>query len=107
MVFNGVWVGLGHVGARSHRKDRASTGLFLFIRNLGQEMGTWENGTEGMAFARNTRLIYHPPPPPTSFPSPPLSLTEHQHSLPGGHEEHGDEGHEMDEAFGRVAHVGG
>lgn len=80
-------------------------GLFLFISNMGQGMGTWEKWfTEGMAFARNTRLIFPPPPSPFS----PLIRATHRAPTfaSGGYEEQDEEEHEEDEALGRVAHMG-
>ena len=72
MVFNGVWVGLGHEGARSHRKDRASTGLFLFIRNLGLEWALGKMVYRGHGICEKYPFDLPPSTPP---PPPTLSIT--------------------------------
>lgn len=73
----------GAIGKTGHPRG------YLFYQEHGKgkgHLGKWF--TEGMAFARNTRLIY----PPSPFIAlHPCDAQNNRHSLLGGHEDQDDE----------------
>lgn len=99
MVFNGVWFGLemkeqGAIGKTGHQWDSFSlSGIWDRTWALGKMVYRGHGICEKYPFDLS---------PPPHFPHSRRSSaqrTEHQHSLPGGHEDQDDEEHEKVKAL--------